>query len=169
MGYYGSLASVMRAAEQSKIGGAVGSTLTILAQAHKAVLRSKVAARPIMGSSKSVIDYLHATMASLTVEQIRVLYLNSANRLITDVIVATGTVDEAPLYPREIIKHALDTGATGMIVAHNHPSGDPTPSAADVAHTQDLISACSALHIRVHDHIIIGATGWTSMRAAKYI
>jgi DNA repair protein RadC len=163
---YGSLAKVLHAAEQNKIAGRIGSTLHLLVEAHKALLRIQVTARPVLSSSKSVSDYLQATMAHLPYEQVRLLYLNSAHCLISDQIVSTGTIDEAPFYPREIIRHALDAGATGLIVAHNHPSGDARPSAADISNTRALLAACETVQISLHDHIVVGTGRTTSMRAS---
>lgn len=160
---------MLHAAEEKKIDGMPGALLALTIEAHKALLYRRVTAKPILESSKAVIDYLKASMAHLLFEQVRILYLGLTHRLITDMVVSNGTIDEAPLYPREIIKHALDVGATGLIIAHNHPSGDPTPSVPDIENTRKLIAACREIQIEVHDHIVIAADGWTSMRAERLI
>lgn len=166
---YGTLAKVVYAAEQNRIDGPVGATLHLLVQAHKAILRVRVAAKPVLANSRLVLDYLQATMAHLPFEQVRLLYLNAAHHLISDQVVSSGTVDEAPFYTREIIGHALDAGATGLIVAHNHPSGDPRPSPADVKNTRTLLAACQAVQIRLYDHIVVGIGISSSMRASGLI
>lgn len=166
---YGTLANVIYAAEQNKIAGGIGTSLHLLVEAHKALLRIQVVAKPVLACSRSVFDYLQATMAHLPFEQVRLLYLNSAHCLISDQVISSGTVNEAPFYPREIIRHALDAGATGLIVAHNHPSGDARPSATDVRNTKALLAACDTVQIKLHDHIVIGAGRSTSMRASAMI
>jgi DNA repair protein RadC len=162
---YGSLFQVLLAAEQKKIEGTLGTLLLLIIDAHKAILDNKLKAKPILANSQAVIEYLTATMAHLVFEQVRVLFLGLTNKLIADKIVSTGTIDEAPIYPREIVKHALDLGATGLIIAHNHPSGDPRPSMDDIQNTKKLMAICREIKIDVHDHIVIASEGWTSMRA----
>jgi DNA repair protein RadC len=169
IGKYGSLLQVLLAAEQRKIDGSLGMLLMLVVDTHKAILDSKLRAKPVLASSQAVIEYLTATMAHLLFEQVRVLFLGLTNKLIADKIVSTGTIDEAPIYPREIVKHALDLGATGLIIAHNHPSGDPRPSTDDIRITKRLTSVCREINIEVHDHIIIASDGWTSMRANGFI
>lgn len=127
-------------------------------------LRSEILDRPLLSTSSELITYLKFAMSRSEVEEVRVLCLNGANRLIRDEVIAIGTVNEAPVYPREIIKRALACGATALILVHNHPSGDPTPSSADIAVTQRLVRACREIDIAVHDHLIITQTSWTSLR-----
>ena len=166
---HGSLLQVLLAAEQKKIEGTVGALLLLVVDAHQAILADKLKAKPILANSAAVIEYLKATMAHLVFEQVRVLFLGLSNKLIADKVVSIGTIDEAPIYPREIVKHALDLGATGLIIAHNHPSGDPRPSMDDIQITKKLLAACREIKIEVHDHIIIASEGWTSMRADGHI
>ncbi len=166
---YGTLDGVLQAAAQQKIEGGAGRLFNLISETHQAMLRSRLTAKPVLANSQAVIDYLKATMAHLPYEQVRVLYLGHTNRLIADRAVSTGTIDEAPIYPREIIRHALDLAATGIVVAHNHPSGDAQPSAQDVKATRKLIAACREIHIEVHDHIIVTAGCWASMRALQLI
>jgi len=128
-------------------------------------LRTEVAQSPILTTSEALTNYLFASMAHQSVEHLRVLFLNASNRLLADEVMAKGTVNEAPVYPREILKRALEIGATALILVHNHPSGDPTPCRADVETTHRLVAAARPLEIAVHDHIIIARSGWRSLRA----
>jgi len=125
--------------------------------------------QPILNSWQQLIDYCRAAMAFEDVEQFRVLFLDKKNRLIADEVQQRGTVDHAPVYPREVIKRALELGATALILVHNHPSGDPTPSAADVQMTRQIIDVTKPLGIAVHDHIIIGKAGHASMKALRLV
>lgn len=140
---------------------------TLLGQVHEAITRSlysSIADRPLLSTTAQLINYLKFAMCHADVEQVRVIYLNGANRLIRDEILVTGTVNRAPIYPREIVKRALECGATALIVAHNHPSGDPTPSSIDIVATQRLVRACQEMEIVVHDHLIITQSSWTSLK-----
>ncbi len=166
---YDNLFLVLQAAEHKKIEGEVGSLLLAIFDAHKAILGHRLKAKPILANSKAVIDYLTGAMAHLVYEQVRVLFLGSTNKLVADRVVSVGTINEAPIYPREIVKIALDVGATGLIIAHNHPSGDPFPSRADIENTKQLIAACRGVQLVVHDHIVVAAEGWLSMRASGII
>lgn len=130
------------------------------------LLRSEVEQRPVLGSWQSLLDYLRADMAHLATERVRVLHLNSRNMLIRDEVMAEGSIDQAVVHIREVIRRAIDLGSAAIILVHNHPSGDPAPSRADIALTRDIAAAGSKLGIRVHDHVIIGAQGHSSMRAA---
>jgi len=129
------------------------------------LLESRIAAEPVLSCWEALLDYLRAEMAWEPVERVRVFYLNGKNRLIANEAAGTGTVDEAPFFVREIIHRALDLGATALIVAHNHPSGDPAPSSPDVKITRQLIDAGRPLGIAVHDHVIVGRDGHASLRA----
>jgi DNA repair protein RadC len=133
------------------------------------LLESRVRERPVLGSWQALLDYLHADMAHNPVERVRVLYLNSKNMLIHNEPVSEGSVDEAAVYVREIIRRALDYHATALILVHNHPSGDPQPSSQDIKLTRDIIEAARHLKIAVHDHVIIGASGHSSLRAMGLI
>lgn len=120
--------------------------------------------KPIMASWNAVLDYLNCKMANLSIEQFRILFLDKKNRLISDEVQQTGTVDHAPVFPREVIRRALELSATALIIVHNHPSGDPHPSAADVRMTREIKTLSEALGIALHDHIIVGASGHASLR-----
>lgn len=133
------------------------------------LLKRDIEKAPILSTSSNLIDYLHVTMSHQQQEQIRLLCLNKNNALISDDIHATGTIDHAPAYPREIIKHALNTGASALILVHNHPSGDPNPSKDDILLTQKIIAAAFHCDIIVHDHIIISRRGHTSLKAKGLI
>lgn len=129
------------------------------------LLRSKVLERPVLNSWQALIDYLHADMAHRLIERVRVLHLNSRNVLIRDELVAEGSIDQAAVYVREIIRRAIDLGSTAIILVHNHPSGDPSPSKQDIALTREVVQAGKPLGIAVHDHIVVGVKGHASMRA----
>lgn len=129
------------------------------------MLRNEVAARPVLGSWQALLDYLRADMAFLGVERVRVLHLNSRNMLIRDEHMGDGSVDEAAIYTREVIKRAIDLGSTSLILVHNHPSGAPEPSQQDIAVTRQIVDAGKRLNIVVHDHIIIGSQRHSSFRA----
>jgi DNA repair protein RadC len=120
--------------------------------------------RPVLSSWDRLMDHCQATMAHETREHLRILFLNKKNELIADEIQNSGTVDHAPAYPREIMKRALELGATALILVHNHPSGDPKPSQADIDMTQQIIRAATALSITVHDHVIVSRNGYASFR-----
>jgi DNA repair protein RadC len=141
------------------------SALKIVQAAALRMLRSKVAAQPILASWDALLDYLRADMAHLTTERVRVLHLNTRNMLIRDEIMAEGSIDQAAVYVREVIRRAIDLGSAAIILVHNHPSGDPAPSRADINLTRDIIDAGRKLGIAVHDHVIIGMKGHASMRA----
>jgi len=167
---FGSLAGVLGASPGalmqvrglSEVG--VGS-LKIAALAARRMARSEVRQKPVLGSWQALIDYLAIDMANLTVERVRVLYLNARNQLILDHELGDGTVDEAAIYPREVIRRGLDIGATALILVHNHPSGNPEPSRADIQITHRIAEAGRLLGITVHDHVIIGREGHVSLRA----
>lgn len=132
-------------------------------------LRLPMARRPVVSTSKQLLDYLRADMANLIHERFRVLFLSSQNELIDDDLVWEGTVGEAPAYPREVVKRALEVGATGIILVHNHPSGSPKPSQGDVDATRRIAEAARMMGICLHDHIIISRAGWASFRIMGYL
>ena len=138
------------------------------ATAHR-LARARVMQRPVISSWDAVLDYCHTTMAHRETEQFRVLYLDRKNILIADEEQAKGTVDHVPVYPREVVKRALELNASALIVVHNHPSGDPTPSDADIAMTNQIRDAAEALDIQLHDHLIIGKSTELSFRGAGYL
>jgi len=123
--------------------------------------------QPILSSWSALIDYCRSAMAFEDVEQFRILFLDKRNRLIADEVQQTGTVDHTPVYPREVIKRALEHSATAIILVHNHPSGDPTPSSADVQMTRQINDIAKPLGISVHDHVIIGRNGHVSMKGLR--
>ncbi|MEO6012451.1 MAG: DNA repair protein RadC [Devosia sp.] len=124
---------------------------------------------PILSSWSELIDYCRSAMAFEDIEQFRILFLDKKNRLIADEVQQRGTVDHTPVYPREVIKRSLELGATALILVHNHPSGDPAPSTADIQMTRQIIDVAKPLGITVHDHIIIGKSGHASMKGLRLI
>ncbi|HEY1604740.1 MAG TPA: DNA repair protein RadC [Allosphingosinicella sp.] len=128
------------------------------------LLKAQVAGQTMLGSWQALMDYLAADMGHLPVERVRVLYLNAKNMLIRDHLLSQGSVDEAAVYVREVIRGAVDSHATAMILVHNHPSGDPQPSRQDIQITREIVDAARPLRIAVHDHVIIGSRGHYSMR-----
>lgn len=145
--------------------GRSGAAAIKIAQATAlALLAEPVKEQPILASWQALLDYLRADMAWLSVERVRVLHLNSKNMLIRDEIVSEGTLDQAAVHVREVVKRALEIGSSALIIVHNHPSGDPKPSRADIQLTRDIIEAGKRLNVAVHDHVIIGANGHASLR-----
>ncbi len=128
------------------------------------ILRNDVAARPVLASWQALLDYLRADMAHLHVERVRVLHLNSRNMLIRDDHMGDGSIDQAAIYVREVIKRAMELGSAALILVHNHPSGDPSPSRQDIDITRQIVEAGKRLGISVHDHIIMAASGHASLR-----
>lgn len=167
---FGSLSGVLNASPgalmQVKGMGETGvGALKSVALAARRLARSEVRQQPVLGSWQALLDYLTIDMAHLTVERVRVLYLDTRNRLVLDDHVGDGSIDEAAIHPREVIRKALDIGASALILVHNHPSGDPSPSRADIQITQRIAEAGRLLGIVVHDHVIVGREGHTSLRA----
>ena len=148
-----------------KVGEGSVAALKIAQASALRLLKSQVVERPVLGSWQALLDYLRADMAHNPVERVRILYLNSKNMLIRDVPMSEGSVDEAAVYVREVIRRALDLHAVAMILVHNHPSGDPSPSEQDIRLTRQIADAGRHLRITVHDHVIVGANGHSSMRA----
>jgi DNA repair protein RadC len=171
---YGSLAGVLNAdpqalAKHAQMGEASAAALKIVALAARRLARSEVQEKPVLASWQALLDYLHIDMAHLTVERVRVLYLNAQNRLIHDEHVCDGSIDEAAIHPREVIRRALDLGAAALILVHNHPSGSPEPSRADIQITGRIAEAGRLLGIVVHDHVIVGREGHVSLKAKGLI
>ncbi|MBY9061463.1 DNA repair protein RadC [Sphingomonas yunnanensis] len=133
------------------------------------LLRARATAAPILSNWQALADYLHADMAHDTIERFRVLHLNTRNMIIRDEVMAKGTIDQTAVHVREVIKRALDTGAAALILVHNHPSGDPSPSRADIDITRAIVAAARPLGISVHDHVIVAGTGQLSLRAQGLI
>ncbi|WP_166417701.1 RadC family protein [Cochlodiniinecator piscidefendens] len=151
------------------VGEAVVIELKIIEAAAHRLARAKVMKRSVLSSWDEVLDYCHTTMAHRETEHFRVLYLDRKNVLIADEEQAKGTVDHVPVYPREIMKRALELNASALILVHNHPSGDPTPSDADIIMTNQIRDASEALSLTLHDHLIIGKSCELSFRSAGYL
>lgn len=171
---FGSLAGVLNAdpsaLKQTKgVGETTAAALKIVAIAARRMARSEVREKPVLSSWQALLDYLQIDMAHLTVERVRVLYLDTKNRLIDDHHVGDGSIDEAAIHPREVIRRAMDIGASAMILVHNHPSGNPEPSRADIQITQRIAEAGRILGVTVHDHVIVGREGHVSLRAKGLI
>ncbi len=146
-----------------------GRPLSLLAAVRVvtlAVLMDRVRAAPVLSTSDTLLAYLRADMEYAPAEQVRALFLDGSNRLLRDDLVSIGTVNEAPIYPREIIRRALESNATAIILAHNHPSGNSRPSKGDIELTRRLVDAARLLDIVIHDHVIIGRDEWFSFRAS---
>jgi DNA repair protein RadC len=133
------------------------------------LLETRIEAKPVLSSWDALGEYLHAAMAHARVEEVRILFLNAKNMLIANEALWRGSVDEASVHVREVIARAIALGATAIIIVHNHPSGDPTPSQQDIRLTRDLVEAGRHMKVTVHDHVIVGAQGRTSMRAMGLI
>jgi DNA repair protein RadC len=171
---FGSFSDVLAAPESrlSEIPGVGESVALYIKSIHAAALlfaREPIRERPLLDSWGSVVSYCRAAMAYEQIEQFRVLFLDKKNRLIADEVQGSGTVDHTPVYPREVVKRALELSATALILVHNHPSGDPTPSRADIQMTKQVVDVAKPLGIAVHDHIIVGKEGHASFRGLKLI
>ncbi|WOE73847.1 RadC family protein [Alterisphingorhabdus coralli] len=171
---FGTLAAVLTADSRTLmqvpgLGETSVAALKIAQVSALRLLREPVVNLPVIGSWQALLDYLRADMAHLTVERVRILYLNSRNMVISDEKMSDGSVDEAAIYTRQVIQRALELGAVSLIMVHNHPSGNPSPSRQDIAITRDISEAGRRLNISVHDHIIIGRDGHFSMKAEGLI
>jgi len=171
---FGSFAEVVaapasRLKEVKGIGEATVTDFKLLQAVAAALTRGEVRRRPLLSSWSAVIDYCRAAQAFAEKEHLRVLFLDKRNQLIADEVQQEGTVDHTPVYPREVVKRALELSATAIILVHNHPSGDPTPSHADIQMTQSIVEVAKPLGIAVHDHIIVGKDGHASMKGLKLI
>ena len=147
------------------VGESVANQLKIVEAAAQRLAKTKVMGRPALSSWSALLDYCTAAMARSEKEEFRVLFLDRKNHLIADEVQNRGTIDHTPVYPREIIKRALELGASSLILAHNHPSGDPTPSKADIAMTREVAVAAKALGISLHDHLVVGRGGHASFKS----
>lgn len=166
---FGSFSEVLGASEERlrevpEVGDAVSLHLKIVQAAAQRFARDPIVERPLLDSTKSVVDYCKAAMAYETIEQFRILFLNKRNELIADEVQQTGTVDHTPVYPREVVKRALQLSATAIIMVHNHPSGDATPSNADIQMTKQVVDIAKPLGIVVHDHLVVGRKNHASLR-----
>ena len=158
-----------RLREVKGVGETVVTELKIVHAAAVRLARGQAKKRPVLSSWSSVLDYCRTAMAFAEKEQFRLLFLDKRNQLIADELQQTGTVDHTPVYPREVLKRALELSATALILVHNHPSGDPTPSQADIQMTRAIVDVAKPLGIAVHDHIIVGKDGHTSLKGLKLI
>jgi DNA repair protein RadC len=155
--------------EVKGVGEAVALDLKLISSVSQRMLKSEIRNKQVLGSWSSVIDYCHAVMAHEAREQFRILFLDKRNVLIADEVQGQGTVDHTPVYPREVVRRALELSSTAIILVHNHPSGDPTPSRADIEMTKTIIDTAKPLGIAVHDHIIIGKDGHVSFKGLRLI
>jgi DNA repair protein RadC len=162
-------APLERLVEVKGVGEAVATELKIIQAAALRLAKGAVVQRPVLATWNNIIDYCHSAMAFEEREQFRLLFLDKKNQLIADEVQQEGTVDHTPVYTREVMKRALELSASAIILVHNHPSGDPTPSMADIDMTQKIILAADKLGILVHDHIIIGRKGHASFRNLQLI
>ena len=162
-------APIERLTEVPGVGPETAFDLKLIEAATHRMSQGRVLKRPVISSWAALLDYCRTTMAHRPTEQFRVFYLDRKNTLIADEEQAEGTVDHVPVYPREIVKRALLLNASALILVHNHPSGDPTPSEADIAMTRQVTRAADALNIVLHDHVIIGKSQELSFRAEGYL
>jgi len=161
-------ASPARLSAVKGVGEAVVQDLKILEAVAQRMMRARVMHRPVLSSWDALLDYCHTAMAHRETEQFRILFLDRKNVLIADEEQAKGTVDHVPVYPREVVKRALELNASALILVHNHPSGDPTPSQADISMTLQVQEAAQVLGITLHDHLIIGKSREVSFRSQGY-
>jgi DNA repair protein RadC len=162
-------APVERLKEVGGLGEAAIAELKIVQAAANRLVRGEVKQRQVLSSWSNVLDYCRAAMAFESKEHFRILFLDKGNHLIADEQHQTGTVDHTPVYPREVVKRALELSATAVILVHNHPSGDPTPSRADIDMTRAIVEVARPLGISVHDHLIVGKDGHASLKGLKLI
>lgn len=166
---FGTVAAVLSAdlPELARVSGAGPVALRELKLAHtlcERLARAEAARRPVLSSWSALQTYVRVALAEQPREQLRVLFLDRRNRLLTDEMVSHGTVDHAPVYPREVIRRALEVSASALILVHNHPSGDPAPSQADIEMTRQIVEAARVFALTVHDHLIVGREGLSSLR-----
>ncbi len=167
---FGSFRKVIEAdsaelARMDGVGDSVIGALKVVQAAAQRLLREEAGQRTVIQSWRALLDYCNLSMSHKKVEEFRILFLNNKNMLIADEVQQTGTVDHTPVYPREVVKRALELGASAIILCHNHPSGDPTPSKADIELTKQVIDVAATLGIKVHDHLIIGGHGHYSFKS----
>lgn len=171
---FGSFAEVLsapveRLVEIDGIGESAAIDLKIAAAAAQRLTKGSVSKRQVLASWASVIEYCRAAMAFSEREEFRILFLDKRNQLIADEVQQRGTVDHTPVYPREIVRRALELSATALVLVHNHPSGDPTPSQSDIRMTHDIIAISKPLGITIHDHVIVGRNGHASLKGQGHI
>ena len=163
------LSADSQALRREGLGDGVIAALKIAEAAALRLLETRIEGRPVLSSWDALGDYLHAAMAHSNVEEVRVLFLNAKNLLLANEAMWRGSVDEASVHVREVIARAIALGATAIIIVHNHPSGDPAPSQQDIRLTRDLVEAGRHMKITVHDHVIVGATGRSSLKSLGLI
>jgi DNA repair protein RadC len=171
---FGSFAEVItappsRLRDVAGMGDAAVTELKIVQAAASRLLRGAIKKRPVLSSWSAVLDYCRTAQAFADREEFRILFLDKRNQLIADEVQQTGTVDHTPVYPREVVKRALELSATAIVLVHNHPGGDPTPSRADIDMTKHIVDVARGLGIEVHDHIIVGKQGHASLKGLKLI
>jgi DNA repair protein RadC len=174
IGKFGSFAEAVHASEARLrevpgLGEAAITEIKLIAASASRIARGQLKQRTVLSSWAQVIEYCRAAMAFADKEQFRILFLDKKNQLIADEVQQVGTVDHTPVYPREVLKRALELSATAIVLVHNHPSGDPTPSSADIQMTKAIIDIAGPLGISVHDHIIVGRNGHASMKGLRLI
>jgi DNA repair protein RadC len=171
---FGTFAEALNAPEEllrevPGVGEAAITELKLVRAAALRLMRGEVLERPVLSSWAQVLDYCRASMGFASKEQFRILFLDKRNQIIADEVQQTGTVDHTPVYVREVVKRALELSATAIVVVHNHPSGDPTPSRADIEMTKQIVAAAKLLGVIVHDHIIVGKQGHASLKGLGLI
>jgi DNA repair protein RadC len=162
-------APIERLERETGIGPAVITELKIVEAAAHRLAQARILDKPAISGWKALVSYCRTTMAHSNIEQFRILFLDRKNVLVADEPQAKGTIDHVPVYPREVVKRALELDASALVLVHNHPSGDPTPSDADIAVTRQIEAAAQTFNIIIHDHLIIGATEEFSFRAAGHL
>ena len=172
--HFGSFTAVLNAEPEALrqvrgLGEAGAAAIKSVALAARRMARGAVVEKPVLGSWQALLDYLAIDMGHLTRERVRILYLDTRNRLILDHLLGDGSIDEAAIHPREVIRKAFDIGASALILVHNHPSGNPEPSSADIQITRRIAEAGRLLGVTVHDHVIIGGSDHVSLRARGLI
>jgi DNA repair protein RadC len=171
---FGSVAAVVAAeppelARVARLGATTITDLKMLRRLSVRLARSEACRRPVLSSWSALVAYARTSLAHLPREQFRTLYLDRRNILLRDELVADGSVDHAPVYPREVIRRALELSASALILVHNHPSGDPTPSQADIVVTRQIVDAAKLFGLQVHDHLIVAREGTASLRTLGLI
>jgi DNA repair protein RadC len=171
---FGSFAEALNAPEEllrevPGLGDAAITEIKLVRAAALRLMRGEVLERPVLASWSQVLDYCRASMGFEAKEQFRILFLDKRNQIIADEVQQKGTVDHTPVYVREVVKRALELSATAIVLVHNHPSGDPTPSRADIEMTKQIVASAKNLGIVVHDHIIVGRQGHASFRGLGLI
>ncbi|MGB9365527.1 MAG: DNA repair protein RadC [Xanthobacteraceae bacterium] len=171
---FGSFAEVIsappeRLKEVEGLGDAAVTEFKVVAAAAQRLARGEVRKRPVLSSWASVLDYCRTAQAFAEKEQFRILFLDKRNQLIADEVQQQGTIDHTPVYPREVVKRALELSATAIILVHNHPSGDPTPSSADIEMTKQVATIAKPLGVQLYDHIIVGKDGHASLKGLRLI